>query len=101
MVIFKIKRKNEDYLMETSDLHQIDGKNVEKSITARIFSKQRLVNFTFEEYGPNNVFIINCPDRIKDIYKLSFKDNDITMVNRKILFLNIKLNYFHGDKINF
>ena len=87
--LFKSKEINKDYLTELSDLHQID-KNT--PITTRIFSKQRLVNFNFEEYDPNNVIIINSPDRIKDIYKLPFKDNDCNGKSKDIIFkYNIEL----------
>ena len=70
-------------MTETSDLHQIDKSN---PITTRIFSKKRKVNFTFEEYDPNNVIIMNRDDRIKDIYTLKFNDNDCNGKPKDIIF---------------
>ena len=74
---------NKNYLNETSDLHQIDKSKV---ITTRIFSKKRKVDFYFEEYIPENLIVNNFTDRIKDIYKLEFKDEDCKGQSKNIIF---------------
>lgn len=74
---------NNNYLNETSDLHEIGNLT---TITTRIFSKKRKVDFFFEEYNPDDVFIYNFPDRIKDIYFKEFKDEDCKGKLKNIIF---------------
>ena len=74
---------NNNYLNENYDLHVIDSS---QAITAKIFSKSRKVNFFFEEYNPDDVYINNSTDRIKDIYSLEFTDKDCNGKKINIIF---------------
>ena len=88
---------NNNYLNDTSDLHEIDKS---KPITTRIFSKKRKVDFFFEEYNPKDVLIYNFPDRIKDIYSLEFKDEDCKGQPKNIIF-KYNIETFSSGQNNF
>ena len=85
---------NENFFNEATDLHEI---NKTINITARVFSKERKINFFYEEYNPNNVVIKTLDERITKAYEQKFEQKDCNGQPKHIIFKYDIEKYSYGQ----
>ena len=82
---------NTNYIKEHTDLFEI---NQTESITARILSYERNINFFYQQYNPNDVTIIYLEDRITDLYSKEFTEGDCKGNSFKYIIFKYDYNKF-------
>jgi len=96
--IFENNNINTNYIDEPSDLHELDANNT--NFTAILLPGKKSVKFIFHKYEPNDVFILNRNDRIKEAFSKTFTkgecdgNNKYIIIKYDILYFSIGQNYF-------
>ena len=89
--IFENNVINTNYIDEPSDLHEVNSND--KNITAILNSDTKSVKFIFQKYEPNDVFIVNLKDRIKEPFNRTF-NNDECKGGKKYIILKYDILFY-------